>query len=321
MSALPPLAPPAACVSLSLHEQPAACCLLLLMAAVALAKTLRPLAFDSWNTFAGGSLQEILDGAWWQVITPAVTHFDLRHFLYNAFFFLSYACPLERLVGSPLLILLFFCSHVLGFLLKTALNRVRQPDVYMFIGGIGCSSATYFFAFFLLLARPNIPIAPCGHAFVCLALTYSTPPSAAHVISRAANRSNINVSAAAALAAAILLLCACISRLLPPLLPLSSYITLHFAAQALLVVSKRCRSRYTGKRQFDATDHTLHFMCASSGAALALCMYGHPRTNDACHVSRAPLTRVVQVRAAAAQRRAAAAACAAVVTACFACIY
>ena len=36
--------------------------------------------------------------------------------------------------------------------MKTALNRVRQPDVYMFIGGTGCSSATYFFAFFLLLS-------------------------------------------------------------------------------------------------------------------------------------------------------------------------
>ena len=255
----------------SLLELPAACSLLLLLAAVALAKFLRPLAFHSWNTVSGGSLQEICDGAWWAVVTPAVVHADVPHFLYNAFFFAAYACPLERLVGSWPLVCMFFSSHAFGFLFKTLLNQLLMPETYMFISGLGCSSSTYFFAFFILLAaHPNTSVAPFGHALVCLALTYIVPPSAPHLLSRTGDSCCFNMSAAAALSSSLLLLCACITHFLPPTLLLSSYITLHFSAQILLRLATRCRNRYRRRPHHDGADHTLHLVCASTGAAFAL---------------------------------------------------
>ena len=122
-----------------LRDPPAVSGLLLLMAAVALAKALRPCAFDCWNTVSDGSLQGICDGHWWNVITPAFVHSDIRHFLYNAFFLCAYGCLLERVVGSLSVVALFLCGHVAGFLFKLLINRVRHPESYVFVGGMGCS--------------------------------------------------------------------------------------------------------------------------------------------------------------------------------------
>jgi membrane associated rhomboid family serine protease len=121
-------------------ELPATGSLLLLMAAVALAKFLRPAALQSWSIVASGSLQEIQeDGYWWSVVTPVMVHSDLRHFLYNAFFLCSYARPLERTLGPAPLVALFFASHIAGFLLNLLIKRIQEPEMYRFIGGCGCS--------------------------------------------------------------------------------------------------------------------------------------------------------------------------------------
>jgi membrane associated rhomboid family serine protease len=121
-------------------EPPAACALILLMAGVALAKFLRPSALQHWNVVASGSLQEIQEeGHWWSIVTPLVVHTDIRHFLYNAFFLYSYARPLERELGSASLLALFVGSHIVGFILKSMINRIQEPDMYRFIGGCGCS--------------------------------------------------------------------------------------------------------------------------------------------------------------------------------------
>jgi membrane associated rhomboid family serine protease len=122
-----------------LQDFPAVSGLLLLMAAVAVAKSLRPLAFDGWNSVADGSWLEVCNGRWWNVITPAFVHADLRHLLYNAFFFFAYGCLLERVVGSWSVVCLFVCGHVAGFLLKLLMNRMRHAEEYRFIGGMGCS--------------------------------------------------------------------------------------------------------------------------------------------------------------------------------------
>lgn len=114
------------------------------MAAVTLAKFLHPAAFDDWNALSDGSLQEIYNGRWWNVVTPAIIHADLRHFLYNALFFFAYGCLLERVVGSWSVVALFFFSHVAGFFLKLLINRIRYPEEYFFIGGTGCSRCTHF---------------------------------------------------------------------------------------------------------------------------------------------------------------------------------
>ena len=88
---------------------------------------------------AGGSLQEVRDGYWWSIVTPVLCHSDLGHFLYNSLFFYAYALPLERELGPAPLVALFFGSHVAGVLLKLLVNRIRYPEEYSFIGGMGCS--------------------------------------------------------------------------------------------------------------------------------------------------------------------------------------
>jgi membrane associated rhomboid family serine protease len=122
-----------------LQDFPAVCGMLLLLASVALAKCLRPKALDHWNTVSGGSLYEIRDGGWWQLVTPAIVHADPRHFLYNALFFFAYGCVLESVVGSWPVVALFFGSHIVGFFLKLLINRIRDPEMYMFTGGLGSS--------------------------------------------------------------------------------------------------------------------------------------------------------------------------------------
>ena len=126
-------------LSFDAGELPATCGLLLLMAAIASAKFLRPAALDHWNMVAGGSLQEMRDGYWWSIVTPVLCHSDLGHFLYNSLFFYAYALPLERELGPAPLVALFFGSHVAGVLLKLLVNRIRYPEEYSFIGGMGCS--------------------------------------------------------------------------------------------------------------------------------------------------------------------------------------
>ncbi len=121
-------------------EMPAAWALILLMAEVAIVKFLCPVALDYWNVVGSGSLQEIREeGYWWSVFTPVMVHADLRHFLYNALFLLSYARILESVVGSVPFVFLFFGSHVVGFFLKMLINRLRDPEMYYFLGGCGCS--------------------------------------------------------------------------------------------------------------------------------------------------------------------------------------
>jgi membrane associated rhomboid family serine protease len=121
------------------QQLPATIGLLLLMAALALAKFLRPAALEHWNMVAGGSLQEMRDGYWWSIVTPVLFHSDLGHFLYNSLFFYAYARPLERELRPAPLLALFFGSHVAGVLLKLLVNRIRYPEEYPFIGGMGCS--------------------------------------------------------------------------------------------------------------------------------------------------------------------------------------
>jgi membrane associated rhomboid family serine protease len=120
-------------------QLPATSGLLLLMATVAFAKFRRPAALDHWNKVAGGSLQEVRDGYWWSIVTPVLCHSDLGHFLYNSLFFYAYALPLERELGPAPLVALFFGSHVAAVLLKLLVNRIRHPEEYPFIGGMGCS--------------------------------------------------------------------------------------------------------------------------------------------------------------------------------------
>ena len=117
----------------------ATCGLLLLMATVALAKLLRPAALDHWNIVAGGSLLEIRDGYWWSIVTPVLCHSDLGHFLYNTLFLFGYSSVLERALGPLPLLALFFGSHITGVLFKSLINRIRYPQQFLFIGGMGCS--------------------------------------------------------------------------------------------------------------------------------------------------------------------------------------
>ena len=79
-------------------------------------------------------------------------------------------------------------------------------------------------------------------------------------------RSSFSPAAAVCTCAALALLCLAIYLALPPAISLSAYITLHFAAQSLLrAVSRLPRNL----KRFDASDHTLHLVCASAGVAYA----------------------------------------------------
>lgn len=258
------------------QDFPAVCSLLLLLASVALAKGLRPKALDHWNTVSGGSLCEIRDGCWWQLFTPAIVHADARHFLYNALFFFAYGCVLESVVGSWPVVALFFGSHIVGFFLKLLINRIRDPEMYMFIGGLGSSSATYFFAFFLLAACPSRSVSPFGSAFLCLFVTYTLPDFVKYLHDCVASTGNFRVvfhPFAAAATGAVLALLYTSAPLFTPALPnsvsISAYITLHFTIQSLYRASKRAVTFFSGASSWDPTDHTLHFMCATAGVAYA----------------------------------------------------
>ena len=170
---------------LSLQEMPAACSLIVVMAAVASAKFLRPTVMDYWNVVASGSLHEIIEeGYWWSVVTPVLVHGDLRHFFYNMFFFFSYARLLESVVGSFQLVAIFFGSHIVGFLFRLLINRFRTPDMYYFVGGCGCSRCLCFLTV-RAASRPPSPSFTAPPTFSrsscspCIP-TASSPPSAAH---------------------------------------------------------------------------------------------------------------------------------------------
>ena len=169
---------------LSMQEMPAACSLILLMTAVASAKFLRPTVMDYWNVVASGSLQEIFEeGYWWSVVTPVLVHSDLRHFLYNMFFFFAYSRLLESVLGSLQLVALFFGSHVVGFLFRLLINRIQKPDMYYFLGGCGCSRCLCFLTV-RVASRPrsrSFTAPPTFSRSSCSACipTAPSPPSAA----------------------------------------------------------------------------------------------------------------------------------------------
>jgi hypothetical protein len=87
-------------------------------------------------------------------------------------------------------------------------------------------------------------------------------------------RFSLTPAAAVSAYAALAFVCFCISRTLPPAITLSAYIALHFAAQSLL----RAQSRLCNPERFDASDHTLHFVCATTGIACACCTAPLPNT-------------------------------------------
>ncbi|MCO7177152.1 rhomboid family intramembrane serine protease [Sporolactobacillus kofuensis] len=64
--------------------------------------------------FAAGSNEAILNGAWWQLITPIFLHITFSHILFNAFSILIFAPALETMLGKTRFIAAFLGTGIVA---------------------------------------------------------------------------------------------------------------------------------------------------------------------------------------------------------------
>lgn len=64
--------------------------------------------------FAAGSNEAILNGAWWQLITPIFLHINFSHILFNAFSILIFAPALEAMLGKTRFVTAFLGTGIIA---------------------------------------------------------------------------------------------------------------------------------------------------------------------------------------------------------------
>ncbi|MEM8817778.1 MAG: rhomboid family intramembrane serine protease [Pseudomonadota bacterium] len=109
------------------------------------------------------------------VITSGFVHADLGHLLFNMVTFYFFAFPMERFLGTPAFIALYF----LGLILSSAcsLGKARSNPAYATLGASGAISAVLFayviyFPFSTLIIFP-IPVPIPAFLFAVLYVGYS----------------------------------------------------------------------------------------------------------------------------------------------------
>ena len=119
---------------------PAAALIMIAMVAFSLLALTKAPALLERNLFRPYWLQR--RGEWHTLVTSAFLHADLAHLLFNAFTFWAFAFSLERAIGTPRFVALYF----FGLLASDAVTwwRQRRNPEYRSLGASGAILAVLF---------------------------------------------------------------------------------------------------------------------------------------------------------------------------------
>jgi membrane associated rhomboid family serine protease len=113
---------------------------------------------------------------YWRLLTSGFVHADIAHLIFNLITFYSFAFSLERVIGTPRFILLYFCG-LLASGIGTCFKHREEPN-YASLGASGAilavlfASIVYFPRSRLLILPLPIPIPAPLFAVVYLAWSY-----------------------------------------------------------------------------------------------------------------------------------------------------